>query len=127
MKNSENKKIRNDIILAICLIAISGIAFVFFLCTAKEGSVAHVTVDGKTYSRLPLSEDAEIRVVCENGEVNTVTVKDGKVFVSAADCPDEICVSHRSINNVGESIVCLPHKLVITIEGDVSSEVDIVS
>ena len=127
MKNFGNKKIRNDIILALSLVALAAIAFVLFLSFAKEGSVAHVTVDGKTYARLSLSEDKELQVIGENGAVNTVTVKDGKAFVTAADCPDKICVSHRPIKNVGDPIVCLPHKLVVTIEGESSDGVDVVS
>ena len=46
---------------------------------------------------------------------NVVSVKDKAVFVSNADCPDKICVKHREISRVGETIVCLPHKLVVEI------------
>ena len=44
---------------------------------------------------------------------NLVVVEDGKVSVAASDCPDQICVKHRPISLARESIVCLPHKLVI--------------
>ena len=32
-----------------------------------------------------------------------------------ADCPDKICVNHATISDVGESIVCLPHRVVVEI------------
>ncbi len=32
-----------------------------------------------------------------------------------ADCPDKVCVGMRRISKSGETIVCLPHKLVIAI------------
>ena len=44
-----------------------------------------------------------------------IEIKDGEVSVKEADCPDKICVNHKKISNVGESIICLPHKLVIEI------------
>ena len=42
--------------------------------------------------------------------------KDGSVTVQDADCPDKICEKHRAINRTGETIICLPHKLVVEIK-----------
>ena len=130
MKNSVNKKIRNDIILVLVILALAlGVYSLFRLC-AKEGSVANITLDGEIYASLPLSEDTVLEIKSgDNGKyINTVTVKDGKVFVSYANCPDGICKEHRPIKNVGETIVCLPHKIVVTIAGEGSDGgVDVVS
>ena len=128
MKNFVNKKIRNDILLVLVIISLALIAFLVFKLSAREGSEAVITVDGNTYATLPLSKNATLTVTLENGGENTVTVKGGEVFVTSADCPDKICVSHRPIKNVGETIVCLPHKVVVTVEGEgSSSDVDIIS
>ena len=64
--------------------------------------------DGALIAVLPLDEDAEIDVVGHN----TVTVRDGKVAVTHADCPDQICV-RRGWCSGGRDIVCLPNRLVI--------------
>lgn len=126
MKNSA-KKIRNDIILASVLLLLALAAFLIFKLSAKEGSTVSITVGGEVYKTVPLDNDAVIEVVTgENGEyVNTVTVKDGKVFVSYANCPDGICENHRPIKYRGESIACLPHKLAVTVDGGEEGDVDI--
>ena len=45
--------------------------------------------------------------------------KNGEAYVSEADCPDGICAAHRPISHVGETIVCLPHRVVIKVETSV--------
>lgn len=49
---------------------------------------------------------------------NLISVTDGKVVVEAADCKDQICVRHKPVSSKGESIICLPHRLVVEIVGD---------
>ena len=49
---------------------------------------------------------------------NLISVIDGKITMEAADCRDQICVNHKPIMAERESIICLPHKLVIEIEGN---------
>ena len=57
----------------------------------------------------------------KDGSYNAVTVKDGKIAVTEANCPDQYCVKQGFCNS-GEQIVCLPHKLVISCVGE--SEID---
>ncbi len=57
-------------------------------------------------------------VLPEDGAYNLISVIDGKVTMEAADCRDQICVNHKPIMSERESIICLPHKLVIEIEGN---------
>ena len=126
MKNSE-KKIRNDIILALTILTLALTVFLVFKACAREGSYAVITVNGEVYKTVPLDTDTAFDVVSgKNGEYkNTVTVKDGKVFITYANCPDGICERHRAIKYHGESIACLPHGLVVTVEGGEENDVDI--
>ena len=75
-------------------------------------------MDGEEYGTYPLSEDTvvEIRTGKDGEELNRLIIRDGKAFVERATCPDGICSNHRPISRDGESIVCLPHKVVITVE-----------
>jgi hypothetical protein len=45
--------------------------------------------------------------------------------MEAADCRDQICVHHIPISGSGESIICLPHKLVVTVTGKQDNENDL--
>lgn len=61
--------------------------------------------------------DQDIRRIEIPGKVGTcVMVIDGaKVYMESADCPNQICVHHSSISHKGETIICLPNRVVIEI------------
>ncbi|MCR4651301.1 MAG: NusG domain II-containing protein [Lachnospiraceae bacterium] len=108
---------RKDIIaLAVLLVVgIIGLAVIFFY-KGYEGESVLVKVDGKVYGRYPLDVDLELKIEDEWG-INVIEIRDGEARVSKADCPDKICMKTGSISRNTETIVCLPHRLVVTIEG----------
>ena len=119
--NSEkNRKIRNDIILAVAIVLVATVGLLLFVLTKEEGSTVAVKIDGVVTDTYPLSENIEISIKTgENDEnINVLTIEDGKASISEADCPDKICVETRAVSFVGETIVCLPHKLVIEITNE---------
>ena len=76
---------------------------------------------GNSFLTVRLDEDQEFTIASDDGGYNIVTVKDGKIAVTQADCPDQYCV-RQGFCNQGEQIVCLPHNLVISFVGE--SEID---
>ena len=108
---------RNDVIFIAALlliVSLCGLCFYFF---RGEGDKVVVTVDGKTFGTYSLATDTkvEIRTGAEGEELNVLVIKDGQAYVETATCPDGICAGHKPISREGESIVCLPHKVVITV------------
>lgn len=114
---------RNDAILIAALLILGGVLALFLRLTRREGGTVRVQVDGETVMELPLGEDTRI-VLGEDGHTNTLIIENGMAQVVEADCPDQICVDHGAIRYAGESIVCLPHKLVVTVEGGAAGDVD---
>ena len=115
--NQVNRKHRNDVIfIAVLLLIVSLIGAAFFFLRG-EGDTVTVSVDGKHYGTYPLHTDLTLSVrTGENGEEeNLLVIRDGKAYVESATCPDGICADHKPISREGESIVCLPHKVVITV------------
>lgn len=104
------------ILVGAALIAAAGIWF-FYSAGADKGKGVEITVDGESKAFLPLDENDSLRIDTEEG-YNVITVKDGEVTVTEADCRDQICVEHKKIKKTGETIVCLPHKLVVTVTGE---------
>ena len=96
------------------------LALVFLPNNSAPAQTAQVVSDGKVIRILNLNMPQEFTVEVAGG-YNTVTVRDGKVAVTAADCPDQYCV-RQGFCNSGKQIVCLPHKLVISFLGE--SEID---
>lgn len=114
---------RNDAILIAALLILGGALALFLRLTRQEGGTVRVQVDGETVMELPLSEDTRI-VLGEGGHTNTLVIADGAAQVVEADCPDQVCVNHGAIRYAGESIVCLPHRLVVSVEGGTGSDID---
>lgn len=126
MKSLE-KKHRNDIILVAVLLFAALAAFAVIQLTKKSGGYAVVVQEGKEIASYPLSEDISVTFQSSNGGYNTLVIKDGKADVTEADCPDKLCVNQHSISFNGETIVCLPNKLVVKIVSGEEADVDIIA
>lgn len=120
------KRHRNDILLIAALLALSAGLWAYSLATRQAGGYAVVTIDGETVMELPLNADTS--VVLGRGEhSNTLVIEDGRAYISQATCPDHICIRQGRISYDGQTIVCLPNKLVVTIRGGESPGTDAVS
>ena len=108
------------VILLFCLVAGCVGLSLIFLSDGTPSSMAEVTSHGRVIRTVDLKIDQEFTITDGNG-CNVITVRDGKIAVTWADCPDGYCVD-RGFCNSGAQIVCLPHSLVITFLGE--SEVD---
>ena len=117
-------KKRNDIILVVVLLLISVAGLLLYKVLTHEGNVAVVLIDGNEVVRFSLSEDREYIIETEKGK-NTLVIKDGKADIVLADCPDGVCVDHKPISKVRETIVCLPHGVVVVIEASQAATDDI--
>lgn len=120
-KLSSKRKVKNDIVLAVVIILFATAGLLLFNALKTDGEYVSVKIDGTEKYRYALTENVDTVIYTgENSEYeNRLVIKDGEAFISQANCPDKICAEHRAVSKVNESIVCLPHKLVIEI---VSSE-----
>lgn len=121
------RRMRNDIITIAALVLISVLVGLGFYLLRDVGDTVTVTVDGERYGEYPLSDDRSVEIISERGR-NVLIIKNGEAFVEDASCPDGICVSHKPISRDGESIVCLPNKVVVTVSCDGGSDaVDVIA
>ena len=104
------------LLLAAALCA--ALLFVLYLFFAgREGSMVRVVCSGSLWGEYSLQEDREIALSLENG-TNLLIIRNGQVWMEEADCPDGLCIRQGAVSRVGESIICLPHELVVTVEGE---------
>lgn len=87
---------------------------------AKPARIAEVYLDGELYRTIDLSEDGVYRIESERGW-NELTVRDGKLAVTAASCPDEDCV-RCGWQNSGPPITCLPNRMTVRFVGSASAD-----
>lgn len=129
MKNPCKMRVSDVILIIVILIFSLSLYFIYYeYGKNKEGKQVIITLNGKEYGRYSLNEN-KIFEVKSNG-FNKIEIKDGKVYVIDADCPDKYCINHEGISKKGESIVCLPHKLFVEISDDEndskSNDIDVV-
>ena len=115
MTENNTKKINNDIIFIVALLLVLAIIGGCLLLFRKEGNTVKVTVDGQTFGTYSLDKNQTIEIKTEKG-YNLVVIENGTVRVEEASCPDGVCSSHRPIRFSGASIICLPNKVVVSIE-----------
>ena len=100
------------------LIIVCAAAFLIInLVVKKDGITAAVKVDGNIVYMLPLDKNASVTVEGYQGGSNTVVIENGTVYMKDADCPDKLCEKTGKISKNGETIVCLPHRVVVEIQG----------
>ncbi len=142
----KNGKYKNDIILAVGILlgalCLWCVIFLLQRSRGQDGLMVVVTVDGEEYYSGPLVIDAEgiennsgvfgehsedvdgkdkkgeknERVIDIDGH-NKVVIYDGEVRMEEADCPDKLCVLQGKISRSGQTIICLPNKVMVTIKG----------
>lgn len=81
----------------------------------EEGAQVVITWNGEVEGTYDLAEDRTLVFEGENGGYNVVTIEDGFVFMAEANCPDQICVKHKPLNQTADPIVCLPNSLVVNV------------
>lgn len=115
MKDNKTK----IIIIVLLSICVLGTAAFLLIKNLPTGTVAVISVNGNEYKRIDLSEVEEpydLEITTEFG-TNTVHVEPGAISVTAASCPDKVCVNQGKLTGGGIPIVCMPNRLVISIEG----------
>lgn len=103
-------------ILFISIFLLIGVTILMRTYGAKqEASIVLVQVDGNEIENFSLSKSITYEIKGTEG-TNLLHIEDGSVWLEEADCPDQICVNTGKIKYAGQSIICLPHKVVVEIK-----------
>ncbi|MCZ6776808.1 MAG: NusG domain II-containing protein [Ignavibacteria bacterium] len=115
-----------DKILIGTVISIIVASFFALSAFSVQGSTVLIQVDGKTVHKMNLNESRLVTITGTRGELHIET-KDGKIAVTYADCPQQVCVRTGWRFRSGDLIVCVPNKTVVCIMGDESEEIKAVT
>lgn len=105
--------------LIIVFVVVLAFAIWLYPVFSEQGNDAQIKQGAETKT-VSLLEDKEIVI---DGAI--VRIADKKISIIESDCPDKVCVNTGEISKKGESIVCVPNGIVITIGGE--REVDAVA
>lgn len=133
----KRRRYLNDLILLAACLLIAGLIFVIVRATVKDGSVLSVMYDSDIVYSHPMDRDGYLTVMYDDGikvvfnevydedlikepkireaYINVIRIKDGYADMIYANCPDLICVYTRPVSRTGTSIICLPHRITVTV------------
>lgn len=101
------------LLIVLLFVSLAGLA-VYYGCESAGDTVV-IKVDGRLYGSYNLNVNRSIRISTSGG-TNEIVIEDKKVYMKEADCPDRLCVKHGKLLGAQDSIVCLPHKVVVTLK-----------
>ena len=110
-----NDLILNVIIVVLCI----AVPLVLSLKGKDETKKVVVTLDGNVVCELPCDENTTFSP--DNGKT-TVKIENGKAFIEKSNCPDGLCMDMKKAENNGDSIVCVPNKVTVTIKSTKAEE-----
>lgn len=93
------------------VIAAAAVLLFVLLTPRGAGSTAVIRQDGEVVCRVKLNETRTVTLAD-----NVIEVADGRAVMKSAGCKNQICVHHAAISKAGETIVCLPNAVTVTIE-----------
>ncbi len=111
-------KKRDVIILLAALLLAAALYGVSQVTLGAQVSQVVVTVGGEEVLRRPLAVSDTYEIEQEDGDVNVIRVENGAVFMQEANCRDGLCIRQGKMKNAAKTIVCLPHEMVVRLEGD---------
>ena len=83
------------------ILVLAGILWLGFQIAGKRShNTIRITVDGKEFGTYSLSQDQVIHI----GDTNVCEIKDGKVTMTEATCPDHYCMKQKAVDEHGGSI-----------------------
>ena len=115
-----------DIVLFLCLVFLGFLSIFVVRQISGKGDSVEITVNGSLYGVYPLSVDRTLEVSTEFGN-NVVVISENSVQVTESDCPNHDCEGFGKIRTSGQTIICIPNRLVVAIvAADGENELDAV-
>lgn len=112
---------RFDLYLASVMVVIALVWFLLNNIYSDKAEIVNVYKDNDLVESYPLNVNSEYVINDLNEELMRISVKNGMVNVVYSNCPDKLCVHQLSVSKNNETIVCLPNKIVVMVEDNISN------
>ena len=125
MNENPKKAVICDLILIfLCILLSVGVLFLTWQSKGDDGNAVTVSVTGRVTAVYPLDKDGVYPIESPYGHL-TLTIENGQAFISESDCPDGTCRRMGKIKQTGDTLICLPARVLIRVGGQ-NGEVDAV-
>ena len=119
---------KRDIILIVSLLVVGIIALVIWhFIYSVDGKYVTIEQRDNLIGIYPLNVDKEIEIEHRGEVVNKIVIEDGYCYMEEAECPDHLCIKQGKVNKSGQTIVCLPNRVIVTVVDSNNSDYDSVA
>ncbi|MBR3646479.1 MAG: NusG domain II-containing protein [Lachnospiraceae bacterium] len=102
-------------------IGVLAVAFILvYMNMSKDGKYVQIRVDGKVIATYSLDRNGTYPIV--GSGKNVLVIEKGEAHIEEADCPDKLCIKQGKVRKVGQSLICLPNKVVVEVISEYESE-----
>jgi len=115
-----------DKILIVLILALGIISLITLNHVRQPGETVTIEVNGQALYHLDLNTSQQVTVTGSIGET-TIKIDHGAARVTYSDCPEKICIKTGKIHRAGQVIVCVPNRVVVTIEGKRKNQFDVIT
>lgn len=109
-------------IIWICLLVTVLLTCLYFVCFQPNGNYVKIARGEDEPVKYDLSRDDEIVLEGLSGERNVLCIEKGEIYMKEASCPDKICQKQGCVSKNGQTIICLPNHVVVTVVSDGEKE-----
>jgi hypothetical protein len=113
-----------DLLLLGGILAAGCILGLCLLRTQQQGATVQVRVDGAVVGTFSMTRNQTYEIQGANGGTNLLFIQNGEAWVEEASCPDGLCQNMGKISQNGQSIVCLPNRVVIEVTAGQETDID---
>ena len=112
-----DRKSRNSLFLAAALLALAALGYggSGLAAASRPAATAEISVDGAVIPQCPLDQDLDLIIEGSDGGTNHLVIENGSARITEASCPDKLCVRQGAASETGQTIVCLPNRVIVTI------------
>ena len=111
------KRLLRDIVLILIILALSTLILIVTRSRKEQGAYVIVMVENTEIARYSMTVNGIYDINANNGKTNRIEIRDGRVRMIEASCPNHLCIRQSWISLEGQSIVCLPNKVIVTVHG----------
>ncbi|WP_319468416.1 NusG domain II-containing protein [uncultured Trichococcus sp.] len=115
---------RGDLLIILFLMAASFLplgVFSYHQANAESADkIAVISVDGKVVKEFVLKNDGKTETYVfhdDHGHENVIVREGSQIRIASADCDDQLCVRMGAKDDIGETIMCLPNRVLIEVRG----------
>lgn len=102
---------KGDFIACGIICTVAAVLAILFFALSANGKTVVLKQNNEAVAEYPLNKDTKVTL-----EHNTFIIESGEVYMSEADCKNNICVKTGKISKRGECIVCLPNRIILEIQ-----------